>query len=114
MFNKKRYNLTQFATDCHQIADEHGFWEDYEESCASEAVYNNMLGNKLLLIVSEITEAQDSLRKMEGIEKFEEELADILIRTADLCGKLQVDVDAAVEKKMEINRSRPYKHDKAF
>jgi NTP pyrophosphatase (non-canonical NTP hydrolase) len=114
MFNKKKYNLNDFSVDCHQTALDHGFWDDLEESIASEALYNNMLGNKLMLIVSELSEAQESLRNMEGIDRFEEELADVFIRTADLCGQLQLDIDTAVLQKMEKNKNRPHKHDKAF
>lgn len=114
MFNKKKYNLNDLSKDCHQIAVDHGFWDDLEESVASEVLYNNMLGNKLMLIVSELSEAQESLRKEEGIERFEEELVDVFIRTADLCGQLQLDIDAAVLVKMKKNKNRPYKHDKAF
>lgn len=114
MFNKKKYNLNDLSKDCHQTAADHGFWDDFEESLTSEAVYNNMLGNKLMLIVTELAEAEESLRNMEGVERFEEELADVFIRTADLCGKMQMDIDAAVLKKMEKNKNRPHKHDKAF
>ena len=49
----------------------------------------------------------DTLGKPEGIPI---ELADVLIRIADMCGKYGIDLEAAVKMKMEYNRSRPYRH----
>lgn len=38
------------------------------------------------------------------------EFADIVIRVADLCGSLGIDLQAAVEKKMAYNTTRSYRH----
>lgn len=40
------------------------------------------------------------------------ELADAVIRIADLCGHLGIDLDAVIEEKMAYNADRPYKHGK--
>lgn len=42
------------------------------------------------------------------------ELADAVIRIADLCGHLGIDLGAAIEMKMAYNEGRPYKHGKKF
>lgn len=42
------------------------------------------------------------------------ELADAVIRIADLCGHLGIDLDAVIEEKMAYNADRPYKHGKRF
>lgn len=50
-------------------------------------------------------------RKPEGVAV---ELADAVIRIADLCGHLGIDLNAAIELKMAYNEGRPYKHGKKF
>ena len=42
------------------------------------------------------------------------ELADAVIRIADMCGGLGIDLDAAITEKMAFNANRPYKHGKKF
>ena len=45
-------------------------------------------------------------------DHFAEELADVIIMTLSTCGHLGIDIDAAVRRKMEINKARPWKHGK--
>lgn len=42
------------------------------------------------------------------------ELADAVIRIADLCGHMGIDLDDIVRRKMDYNDKRPYKHGKVF
>ena len=42
------------------------------------------------------------------------ELADAVIRIADLCGHLGIDLDAVIRLKMTYNEGRPHKHGKQF
>lgn len=42
------------------------------------------------------------------------ELADAVIRIADLCGYLGIDLDAVISEKMAYNETRPFKHGKRF
>ena len=79
------------------------------------------VGEKLALIHSEISEALEEYRshgekklykretdgKPEG---FVFELADTMIRIADLCGELDLDLTRALEIKMKFNKTRPYRH----
>lgn len=39
-------------------------------------------------------------------------MADVIIMSMSVAGKLGIDIDAAVKRKMEINRQRPWKHGK--
>jgi NTP pyrophosphatase (non-canonical NTP hydrolase) len=50
---------------------------------------------------------QYGFNKPEGIPS---ELADIVIRVADICGYYGIDLQAAIDEKMEYNKSRPHKH----
>jgi NTP pyrophosphatase (non-canonical NTP hydrolase) len=45
--------------------------------------------------------------KPEGLPS---ELADIVIRVADLCGHLGINLERAIEVKMQYNATRPHKH----
>lgn len=47
-------------------------------------------------------------------EGYAVELADAVIRIADLCGHLGIDLGEALELKMKYNEGRPYKHGKQF
>ena len=45
-------------------------------------------------------------------DAFIEELADVIIICFSVAGKLGIDIDAAIRRKMEINHNRPWKHGK--
>ena len=38
------------------------------------------------------------------------ELADVIIRILDYCGRKEIDIDEAIRIKVEYNKTRPYKH----
>ncbi len=42
------------------------------------------------------------------------ELADVVIRVADMCGLYGIDLEDAIKKKMSYNRTRPKLHGKKF
>ena len=101
------------------------------------------IGELLMLIVSELSEALEADRKNKhadlqkynaGIatyngesesqdkstfefyikDTFEDELADVVIRVADLCGYLNIDLESHIKAKMRYNESRPHKHGKEY
>jgi NTP pyrophosphatase (non-canonical NTP hydrolase) len=63
----------------------------------------------LALITSETSEALEAFRKNDK-ENFAEECADQIMRLLDLTTGLGIDIDTALAKKLEKNRSRGYKH----
>lgn len=103
----------------HENAKKKGFWEDFQalEEMETKPYYldmnNNAIGNRLMLITGEVAEAHEALRKGD-YENFKEELADIVIRVADLAGGLDIDLEDEILRKMEKNLARPYKHGKKF
>lgn len=66
---------------------------------------------KLMLVVTEVAEAAEALRKND-LPNFEEEIADTFIRLLDISGSIGMDVENAIRAKMEINMTRPHKHGK--
>lgn len=131
--------------EAHNTAVEKGFWkEDWN------------LGEKLMLITSELGEALEAVRTgkevnraqfdletqeawenfstksttpitleeysnvfVESFKKnikdsFEDELADAAIRLFDLAGKMNVDLDFHIRKKMDYNKTRERLHGKKF
>lgn len=83
---------------------------------SAEALRTNYIGTKLMLIVSEASEAMERLRDigargvLEGDENFTEEISDIHIRLFDLTQMTKIKVGCSVITKIIKNRARPFKH----
>ena len=98
------YDLNRFAKDMREISRRNGF----ENPQSIDEVERT--ATKLLLINEEVLEAWREVRKTGDLDAFSEELADTIIRVADLTVDLGIDLDAVVDAKVEKNRNRPYKH----
>jgi len=105
--------INKLIEDAHENAVKHGFWEEWENLVDNRSVHIAFTSQNLMLIVGEVAEAQEGLRKGDT-DNFREELADVAIRLFDLCGGLGIDLETEIIKKMKINADRPYKHGKAF
>ena len=114
-----KYSLDNLAQQIYSNSKEKGFVGAYYD----DADHQN-IDQKLLLIISEICEAQETIRsghlptavwyenaKPEG---FGVELADALIRILDTCEALDIDIESLVMEKMNYNKTRPNKHGKKF
>lgn len=105
-----------------------GFWNEFTsaENAGDESKLRALINEKLLLVVSEITEAMEELRsghKPEEIytgdagkpEGFGVEVADALIRLFDLVGGLEIPIGDIVLQKMGYNsESRGHLHGRQF
>ena len=92
--------IKEMCTLCHSIAKSKGFWDEKRNT-----------GEALMLVVTELAEAMEAHRKQDDAN-FREELADTFIRLFDMCGGMDIDVEAEILKKCEKNKLRPYKHGK--
>lgn len=100
-----KYILAVLATRCHHISAEHGFWDQGQGHPAI----------KIALMHSELSEALEVLRAPEGTdEQLVEELADCVIRILDFCGHDDLNLGAAILRKMAKNENRPHRHNKRF
>lgn len=105
---------------CHKASVEAGWWKDITTGAdfAAEVRNGTRLGKalaaeKLCLIHSEISEAMEGHRKGLSDDKLphrlqiEVELADAVIRIADLAGALGLDLGGAIAEKIRFNAQRP-------
>jgi NTP pyrophosphatase (non-canonical NTP hydrolase) len=114
--------IKELIKQSHENAVQHGFWNEFNSLPTLGDDYLDKHGEKaaqafisqfLMLIVSEVAEAQEGLRHND-MNNFKEELADICIRTFDLAKGLDIDLEYEILKKMQFNKTRPYKHGKSF
>lgn len=142
--------LNKLRDEIHNNAVEKGFHEQIEilkkmqesrlfTDKQIEAVSSAFLGQKLMLVVSEIGEALEANRedrepnyymfedwqndekysfedafKLHIKDTFADELADSIIRLLDLCGLYQIDIEKHVKLKMKYNSLRPKLHGKKY
>lgn len=117
---EKRASLNTLRDVIYEDAVAHGLWEnaDYNVLCGIE-VWKRvgdlfdpdeaMRGQGMQIIRSEVDELDAA---SDDGEKYAEELSDVIIAALSVSGKLGIDIDAAVRRKMEINKGRPWKHGK--
>lgn len=122
--------INEMVKKAHENAVNHGFWNpplDFGTAIAlihselSEALEEEREGRPMVWYKCNEADGvstcapQDETdclsKKPEGVAV---ELADAVIRIADLCGHLGIDLDAAIRMKMAYNECRPYKHGKKF
>ncbi|MDP2904794.1 MAG: MazG nucleotide pyrophosphohydrolase domain-containing protein [Candidatus Omnitrophota bacterium] len=98
-----RKMINDFIRECHSIAREKGWWQEERND-----------GELIALIHSELSEALEAMRNQGRKDDVAEELADCCIRIFDYCGAREIDLEKALLKKMEYNKTRPYRHGKKF
>lgn len=97
-------NINKLMKEIREINDKNG-WTMIKEAWKHRVI----VPTKLCLIHSEISEALEGFRN-EDFENFKEEMADILIRTFDLCSGLNIDIEKELKNKLDILRKRTFKH----
>ena len=100
------------AEEIHKNAVNKGFWD--------KTVDPIFIAKQMMMIVSEVSEAMEAVRKDMDADQISDEFADIIIRTLDLyagiaeAGYVKKSLDYSIKEKMERNTHRPKKHGVRF
>ncbi len=113
------YNL--LALSIHMDNVRKGFWPEGGRSDGRASVEGQRnVGVMLMLVVTELSEALEADRKKLMDDKLTHhkgvtvEIADAIIRLMDLGYGLGLPVAEAMAEKLAYNRTRPFKHGKAY
>lgn len=111
--------MAQLCRASHANAVKKGFWA--VECDGGPRVTPDIIGSKIALMHSELSEALESARNSHAPDdKLPEmpgtlvEMADCVIRICDLVGAMGWDLGRAITEKMAYNANRPYKHGKVM
>ena len=104
----KETTLNTLRDAIYEDAVAHGLWDDDEDYMPTDCVY---------FIKDEVCELDCAAMDWEDDvcndnSAFCDELSDVIIMCLSVSGYLGIDIDAAVRRKMEINKARPWKHEK--
>lgn len=108
-----RISLNTLRDAIYENAVAHRLWEETDGpiGCSflisEEATELVKAGNEV-----QLARWRFSVDETEAWGNYVDELADVIIMSLSVAGKLGIDIDAAVRRKMEINKGRPWKHGK--
>jgi NTP pyrophosphatase (non-canonical NTP hydrolase) len=106
----KTTTIRELQKQAHQTAKDKG-WHDKPRS----------VGDAIALMHAELSEALEAFRRTDSAghtwtlndgkpEGVPYELADVVIRIFDFCGRHNIDLEACIVTKMAYNETRPYRH----
>ena len=112
-------DLNKLRDEIYDDAVAHGLWESHDYTVQEALKDAEKDGYYLSFDEANRGWAMEPIRKevnelenaAEFAEDYAEELADVIIMSMSVEGKLGIDIDATVRRKMDINRKRPWKHE---
>ena len=121
--------LNELRDEIYSDAVAHGLWD--EDYLLKTLVNSDVVRDSGLLQIYKIVNTEQEVRRVhatlrvfmenqellksvldEEEDYFTEELADVIIMALSAAGYLGIDIDKAVQAKMEINRGREWRHGK--
>lgn len=120
-------DLNKLRDEIYDDAVKHGLWdethiwkliatnEDFRKSGIADVItYANSDETRKNAIATLFVsmEIRELIFATEDTDHFREELADVIITALSAAGYLGIDIDKAVQAKMEINRGREWRHGK--
>lgn len=103
---EERLSLNTLRDVIYEDAVAHGLWDrDFGPTDCAELIRDEASELDSAAMDWECDDYNDD-------SEFCEELADVVIAAMSVAGYLGIDIDAAVKRKMEINKGRPWKHGK--
>ena len=113
-------SLNTLRDAIYEDAVAHGLWEEqYEGQFINPRVFAWKIESEVDELIEagggwyhKICEEEEEYQLNEKKEAFIEELADVIIMSFSVAGKLGIDIDAAIRNKMAVNKQRPWKHGK--
>ena len=103
-----KFAVNKLVERCHGDSVQAGWYKDPKTGLPKPV----NVGEKLMLVVSEVAEAMEGHRKnmmddhLPNRKMVEVELADAVIRICDLSGFLGIDLGGAIAEKLEYNKNR--------
>jgi len=107
--------INELAKEINETAMKNGWWKHYIEF-RNHSIGLEVLGNKICLMHSELSEALEALRNNSISEHIPnhshvaEELADTVIRILDYAYMNNFDMEKVIRAKIDYNKTRPYRH----
>jgi hypothetical protein len=110
--------LKQLMRELDAWALKQGFWEDVSKNPSLSTLTKqekHVVAQKLMLVVSEVSEAFECLRTDTAFhlseggkpEGFGVECVDAILVLLNICTRLEIDVESLIKWKMEYNATRP-------
>lgn len=103
-----RRTIAEICRDIKEWRVRHGF---LTPSAIQEPFDQVAMLGKLMLVVTEVSEAAEAVR-VGNTTDFAEEIADAVIRLFDIAETTGIDLEESIEVKMARNRERPFRHGK--
>lgn len=120
-------NLNELRNEIYDDAVKHGLWdemhiwkliatnEDFRKGGIADVITyasNDEARKNAIATLFLAMELRELIFAVDDVNHFREELADVIITALSAAGYLGIDIDKAVQEKMEINRGREWRHGK--